>query len=366
MLISKIEVYKLSIPMEPFVIATGTMDFAQNIFVRIYVDKDMYGVGECSAFPMIVGETQNTCFEVAKDFAKIWLNKDARDIEKRLGELNSYIVGNTTIKSAFDMAVYDLNAKIEGMSLYRFLGGRKRGVTTDITLGISTPQIMAKRAKELVSGGAEILKIKLGKEVGEDVDRIKAVRGSVGKSVLLRIDANQGWSYQQSLEALTALEKYGIQFCEQPMRSWDDGLLPQLKKQVRIPIMADESVYDHRDAERLCASDSCDFINIKLSKSGGISEALKIHEVAKRHGIKCMIGGMLESRLALSAKLHLAYACPNIEFFDLDTCMVGHLEDPVIGGVIYNGYDVSITDGLGIGADIEEGYLSKCEKWILK
>src|SRR5271170_7303843 len=101
MKIKQTAIYKFSIPMHPFTIATGTMHYAQNIFIRIHTDGGFYGVGECSAFPMIVGETQATCFEMAKDFAVIWKNKDALVIEERMNELHSFIAFNTTIKSAF-------------------------------------------------------------------------------------------------------------------------------------------------------------------------------------------------------------------------------------------------------------------------
>src|SRR5215216_2980188 len=126
MKIIKTAIYKFSIPMHPFTIATGTMDFAQNIFIRVHTDTGLYGVGECSAFPMIVGETQATCFEMAKDFAGLWKNKNAAAIEERLQELHSYTAFNATIKSAFDMALYDLAAKAAGQPLYRFLGGNKK------------------------------------------------------------------------------------------------------------------------------------------------------------------------------------------------------------------------------------------------
>ncbi|MFA4980484.1 MAG: dipeptide epimerase, partial [Sphingobacterium sp.] len=119
MKITEIEIYRLSIPMEPFVIATGTMDYAQNTFIRIHTDTAIYGVGECSAFPMIVGETQDTCLVLARDFAKIWKEKDPLAMEERLAELDLYIAGNKTIKSAFDMALHDLAAKYAGLPLYQ-------------------------------------------------------------------------------------------------------------------------------------------------------------------------------------------------------------------------------------------------------
>src|SRR6478735_1349065 len=106
MIITKTEIYKYSIPMVPFTIATGTMESAQNLFIRIHTDAGITGVGECSAFPMIAGETQATCFEMAKDFAALWKNKEASAIGERLAELDLFTAGNYTAKSAFDMALY--------------------------------------------------------------------------------------------------------------------------------------------------------------------------------------------------------------------------------------------------------------------
>ncbi|HYK47015.1 MAG TPA: dipeptide epimerase, partial [Parafilimonas sp.] len=103
MIITKTEIYKYSIPMVPFTIATGTMNFAQNIFIRIHTDQGITGVGECSAFPMITGETQATCFEMAKDFANLCQNKNPLEIEERMNELHAFTAYNNTIKSAFDM-----------------------------------------------------------------------------------------------------------------------------------------------------------------------------------------------------------------------------------------------------------------------
>lgn len=351
--------------MEPFVIATGTMDYAQNIFIRVLTDTDLRGVGECSAFPMIVGETQATCWILAQDFANIWKGKDPLAIAERMAELDAYIAGNSTIKSAFDMALYDLAAKHAGLPLYKFLGGERREITTDITLGIDSPEAMAEKAWQLKEGGAEFLKVKLGKAPQDDIARIREIRKAIGFDMPMRIDANQGWTFDEAVEALTGLGPYKIQFCEQPMRSHDDHLLIELRCRTIIPIMADESVYSAHDAERLCRNDAVDYINIKFSKSSGIQEALQIQSVAGEYNIPCMIGGMLESRLALAAKVHFAYAAPNVKFFDLDTCMVGHLEDPVIRGVQYAGYKVSVGDEIGIGADIDQAFLDKCEQCIV-
>ena len=365
MKIIKAAIYKFSIPMHPFTIATGTMDFAQNIFIRIHTDAGYYGVGECSAFPMIVGETQATCFEMAKDFAAIWIGQDALAIEERMEELHKYTAFNSTIKSAFDMALFDIAAKQSGMPLYKFLGGNQKEIETDLTIGIDTPDNMAAKAKEFKSNGVRIIKIKLGKQGEEDIERVKQIRLAVGDDLLLRIDANQGWNFDTAVKVLQEIGKYNIQFCEQPMRYWDDDKLPALRKLSPVKIMADESMFDHHDAERIIKAGACDYVNIKFSKSGGILEAKKINEVCAQNQTPCMMGGMLESRVALTAFAHFALAHENIIFYDMDTCLLGHKLDPVEGGVKFNGYFLNIPDAPGIGADADDEFLKGLEKIIV-
>jgi L-alanine-DL-glutamate epimerase-like enolase superfamily enzyme len=351
--------------MEPFTIATGTMNHAQNVFIRVHTDAGFYGVGECSAFPMIVGETQDTCLVMAREFARLWKGKNALDIPTRLQQLHDFTAGNSTIKSAFDMALYDITAKNANLPLYKFLGGNKKRVETDITIGLATPQLMAEKALEFKQSGATVLKVKLGKDAKSDVERIRQIRQAIGSEIKIRVDANQGWSFDDAVYALQAIGQYDMEFCEQPMRTWYDDRLPELKKLSPVKIMADESVYNHHDARKQINSNSCDYINIKFSKSGGIFEAKRIHDVAAEKNIPCMMGGMLESRIALSAKLHFVYASPNIRFYDMDTCMLGHLADPCTGGVTYEGYFLNMDDTPGIGADADESFLADCQKFVV-
>lgn len=364
MKISHTEIYRFSIPMIPFVIATGTMDFAQNVLIRIHTDTGIYGLGECSAFPMIVGETQETCLAMAKVFAKILIGKDPLDIPERMNDLMGY-AHNGTIKSAFDMALFDISAKHAEQPLYQFLGGQNRIVETDMTIGIDTPETMANTALKYQEQGCNILKIKLGKNIKDDIERVKQIRQAVGENIKIRLDANQGWSFDDSLFGLGKLAEYNIEFCEQPMRTWYDDQLPELNLNSPVKIMADESCYNHHDARRLINSKSCEYLNIKFSKSGGILEAQKIHEIALQTGTKCMIGSMLESRIATSANLHFALSSPNVVFFDLDTCLLGHLVDPAIGGVTYNGYLLEVPETPGIGADADPEFLKTCELFIV-
>ncbi len=365
MTITKTEIYKYAIPMVPFTIATGTMHFAQNLLIRIHTNDGIIGVGECSAFPMIAAETQATCYEMAKDFAAIWKNKDPLEIEARMEDLHSYTAGNYTAKSAFDLALYDIAAKYANLPLYKFLGGEIKSIESDLTIGIGTSDEMAKTAIAFKEKGVRMIKVKLGKKPMDDVERISKIRAVIGNDIIIRIDANQGWSYPDAITALNALGQYQIEFCEQPMRTWNDHLLPTLMAETPIPIMADESVFTHHDAERMIQNHACHFINIKFAKSGGILEATKINKVAEASGIQCMMGGMLESRLALTAKVHFAMAHDNIRFYDLDTCLLGHLTDPVLGGISYQGMHLSLSEAPGIGADVDQAYLKNLEQTII-
>lgn len=362
MIITGVVIYRYSIPMIPFTISTATMDYAQNVLIKVFTNDGITGVGECSAFPVIAGETQDTCLVLAQKFAQLWKGKNALDINDRLSELDSFIASNHTIKSAFDMALYDMASKHAGLPLYKYLGGSFFEPESDITIGIADEAGMVAQAHDfVVNRQANFLKVKVGKNPGEDIARIAAIRKALGEKIKIRIDANQGWGFNDALFALKEMERYDIEFCEQPMRSWMDDLLPELKNQTSIPIMADESVFDHHDAKRLIRDGACDLINIKLSKSGGIKEALAIHETCEASGIVNMLGGMLESRLALSANVHLALACKNIKYYDLDTCLLGHLEDPVVNGVQFNGMKLKIPELPGIGADVDEKYLARYE-----
>jgi L-alanine-DL-glutamate epimerase-like enolase superfamily enzyme len=345
--------------MYPFRIAPGVMEYAQNLFIRIHTSAGLYGVGECSAFPMITGETQSTCYVMAQDMARLWIGKEASDIDGCMRILHAFTAYNATVKSAFDMALYDLAAKRAGVPLCEYLGGQTKPMETDLTIGLNTAGIMGDQAREFITRGVNMLKVKLGTSPEEDIERIREVRAAAGHDVKIRIDANQGWSFDDAVSALTGLEQFDIQFCEQPMRRYDDAKLPVLRSLTSIPIMADESVFDHHDAKRIIEADACDYVNIKFAKSSGIREAIRINEICEANNIPCMMGGMLESRVALTAFAHFAAATPNIIFYDMDTCMLGHKEDPVTGGVTFDGFMVNLPAAPGIGADVEESYLEK-------
>jgi o-succinylbenzoate synthase len=365
MKITKTEIYMFKIPMVPFTIATGTMEYAQNILIKIHTDEDIIGLGECSAFPMIVGETQTSCYHHAKDFATFWKGKNPLALNERLAELDTIIAGNYTAKSAFDIALYDIAAKAANKPLYAFLGGKQKAIESDLTIGIDSPEKMAEQAIQFKADGVSMIKVKLGKDPATDIKRIQQIRHAIGDEIKLRIDANQGWSKEDALPVLQSLSNFDIEFCEQPMHKYYDDFLPTLCAASPIPIMADESVFTHHDARKLIANKACHLINIKFSKSGGIQEAIKIQAIAGENNMACMMGGMLESRLALSAKMHFAMAHENIKYYDMDTCLLGHLADPIVGGVQFKGMHLSIDETPGHGADVDPAYLSKLEHCVV-
>ncbi len=365
--IQQIELYKLSIPLvEPFITSLGRDEYAENLLIRIKTKEGISGFGECSPYMPINGESQDTCMSVGQLFAKALTGKNALDIEGAVNLMDRIIYANTSIKSAFDMALYDIASRHAGMPLYRFIGGKNnKTIITDYTVSIGEPEKMAADALKIKSQGYPAIKVKLGKNGKRDVERMKAIRAAVGKEIPLRIDANQGWGVEEAIVTLKALAPLGIQHCEEPIPRWNFMQLPRVKKESPIPIMADECCGDDHDAERLIALNACDYINIKLGKSGGIFKALKIARMAEAAGLHLQVGAMIESRLAMTAFAHFALSSPNIVHFDFDTALMLR-EDPVTGGIQYkaNGV-VEVPEAIGLGATIPEEWLGKWEKLVL-
>ncbi|TDB65368.1 dipeptide epimerase [Arundinibacter roseus] len=361
-MISRIEIYRLNIPLKaPVTIALGTIAEARNILVKIFTKDGLYGIGEGAPFWMIVGETQDSCLATARDFARLLLGKSVLDLDGNLRILDTFLTQNYTCKSAFDMALYDAAAKIANLPLYAFLGGTKRVITTDETVYIGSPEVMAEDAKAIQARGAEAIKVKLGKDPLEDIQRIQAIRAAIGPGLPLRIDANQGWNYVSAVQVLRAIEPYQVEYCEQPVKAWDYENLARVRANSPIPICADESLFTHVDALKLVRAQAVDYFNIKLSKSGGIHSALKIIAIAEAAGIPCMIGCMSESRLGITANTHLASARPTIVFYDLDSPFE-HAVDPIPGGAVYEQhYQLHLPDAPGHGADIDADFLKTQE-----
>ncbi len=365
--IDRVELYKLSIPLiEPFITSLGTEVAAENVLVRIITQEGIIGFGECSPYMPINGESQDTCFIVGQYFAKVLKGKDPLDIEACIDLMDSVIYGNSSIKSAFDIALYDIASQYAEMPLYKYLGGENdKTIITDYTVSIDKPEKMAVDALKIKNAGYPAIKVKLGKKGKKDIERIRAIRAAVGNEIPIRIDANQGWKVSEAIETLNALAEFDIQHCEEPIARWKFMKLKKVKDNSPIPIMADECCGDEHDAERLIELQACDYFNIKLGKSGGIFKAKKMVRMAEDAGIHLQVGAMLESRLGMTAFAHFALCSPNIEHYDFDTALM-FIEDPVTGGIVYekNGV-IKVPETIGLGATVDEERLGRMEKVIV-
>ena len=220
-------------------------------------------------------------------------------------------------------------------------------------------------ANDFIRQGFKVLKIKGGINVDEDIERLIKTREAVGKSIEIRFDANQGYSVEESIRFVKETQKVKVELLEQPAPYDELGKMAQVTSKTNIPIMADESVFDHHDAFRLASMGACDYFNIKFSKSGGICNALKIVALAEAAGIKCQVGCMSESRFALSALMHLVLARDTIVHYDMDSSLMLDA-DPVTGGIEYQGAGLwTIGESPGIGAGFDEAFLETMDKFTI-
>ena len=366
--IRTIEIYKLYIPLkEPFVISLGPINDVQNIVVIIRTGDGCVGYGECSPYISINGESIDTCFIVGQYFAKVLKEKNAVDIAACMEIMDRTIYGNSSIKSAFDMALYDIAAQHAGVPIYQFLGGKKNKVLeTDMTVSIGDPGKMKSDAAKFKQQGFPAIKVKLGETKEKDLARIKAIREAIGPDLPLRIDANQGWkTADYAIGVLQALGDYNIEHCEEPILRHNFMDLGRVSDASPIPIMADESCGDDHDAERLIQLKACRMFNIKLGKSSGFYKGLKIAALGAAANMEMQVGGFMESRLGMTAAAHLALSNDHIHHCDFDTPLM-FTEDPVIGGIKYLDKGViDLPDVPGLGAVIDHSYLEKAEKVVV-
>jgi L-alanine-DL-glutamate epimerase-like enolase superfamily enzyme len=367
--IHKIEIIPVQIPLnEPFIISKGALTHARNTIIKIYNTDGTYGTGECCPYRSIHGETQTGTVTFAQDLARVLLGEDPREIRKHVALMDKMIVGNASVKCAFDMALYDLAAKMDGLPLYAFLqGDRNKSIYTDNTVSLLHKDKMAEKAQKFKEMGFPVLKVKLGERPSsKDVERIEAIRKMIGNDLPIRIDANQAWNYLEAKRALSAMKDYNIEHCEEPIQA---GNIPDQKKltaESPIPIMADETVFNHKDAIHVIKENAADLINIKLGKSGGITNAMKIAGLAQACDMYCQVGSFSESRLGITALVHFDLAWDNIIYHDLDSPLMLS-EDPVIGGMTYEkDWQVTISDDPGHGADFDPTFLQRFQMITIK
>ena len=352
MKITDIRIGLISVPLRvPFKTALRTVESVEDVIVELHTDSGCVGYGEAPPTGVITGDTQGSIIGALRDhIGKTLIGRDVDDLEGALLQLNSCMVKNSSAKAAADMALYDLYGKLYKLPVYKLLGGGRSGITTDITISVNDPEEMARDAADAIKRGYDCLKIKVGKDADVDLKRLMAVRKTVGNGVLIRIDANQGWTPKEAVRALSRMEEngLGIEFVEQPVKAHDFEGLKYVTEHVTIPVLADESVFSAEDAFTLLQMRAADLINIKLMKCGGIYNALKIASAAEVYGVECMIGCMLEAKVSVTAAVHLACAKRVITKVDLDGPVLCST-DPVEGGAVFNEKDISLTDAPGLG-----------------
>ncbi len=365
--ISQVEIYKLRMPLiEPFITSLAYETHVENVIVVIRTESGITGFGESSPYMPVNGESIDTCFIVGQYFAKLLKGTNALKLQDHLAAMDKLIYANTSIKSAFDIALHDIIGQHKQVPLYELYGGKNnKELVTDYTVSLDNAEKMAADALKIKNQGYPSIKVKLGESKKKDVERIRMIREAVGDDIPVRIDANQGWSVKEAIETLNALNDYNVEHCEEPIAKWNFMQLKKVKKKSPIPIMADESCGDAHDAARLLKLKACDMFNIKVGKAGGVFNAYEIVKLGDKAKMHMQVGAFLESRLGMTASAHLALCSNHIVHCDFDTPLM-FSEDIVTDGLTYHANGVmKVPDAPGLGATISQTHLDKMEKVII-
>ncbi len=338
---------------EPFAIANETIEVADNVFIRLETETGLVGWG-CSAPDTVTSETKQTVlksFEVAK---RLVIGCDPTRINLVNYALDSDLQGNPSLKASVNLAMYDIIGKMAGMPLFRLLGGYREKIETSVTIGLNSTDLMVKKAKQIVSDGFSIIKIKCGVNVEKDIENILAIREAVGSTIKLRLDANEGYSVEEALRVIKAIEEKGadIELLEQPTKASHLYSLKEVTHQSPVPIMADETALTLKDSVKLLKHEIADMINIKLMKIGGLTNAVKANVLAELADVPIMVGCMNESMAAMSAGVHFACAFRNVQYADLDS-VLDFVDDVAKGGARYEKGFVIPSEKPGLGVDVQ-------------
>ena len=334
----------------PYTIAYEHIDSVQNLFVQLKTDDGAIGLGVASPAEEVTGEGVQKCRQaLADNLENLLLGTDIRYLKTCLRDMESAMPGTPAARAAIDMALHDLWAKHHGLPLVDLLGRVHHSLPTSITIGIGSVEESLEDAAEYMDRGFRILKVKVGRSMEEDVERLHRIRQKTGREIIIRVDANQGYSADQFKRFLKQTASLELEIIEQPLAARDLAGMRCLPEAARKRTAADESLLDARDLIA-CLGPPQPFgiCNIKLMKCGGIAPAMQIAEVAHLAGIDLMWGCMDESIVGIAAALHAALAAPATRYLDLD----GSLDlarDIVTGGFVMQNGELSVTDTPGLG-----------------
>ena len=354
MRISAYRLAMLRLPLrEPFRTSLRQVNEVADVVLLLESDCGRVGYGSAPATMAITGQDHRSITAALESELLPWLLSQSFDgLDSLLALLEQLVTDNVNARSAMEVALFDLAAQAAGVPLFGFLGGGIWQLETGITISVAEPEAMAASALEAVQRGFTSLKLKVGDTADKDIQRVQRVAAAIGEQAEIYLDANQAWTSAQAVTIINALTASGIamDLVEQPVPAADLTGLARVRAAVDVPVMADESVFSPGDALGLVHAGAADILNIKLVKSGGISSALAIVDIAAQAGVNCMMGCMLESPIGVSAAAHVAAArSAVINRVDLDAPMLCR-ENPISGGTVFAGARVKLnrTPGLGI------------------
>jgi L-alanine-DL-glutamate epimerase-like enolase superfamily enzyme len=353
----------------PFVTAVRSATAIDVVLVEARDSDGRSGWGEAPTSWRVTGEShQSVTAAVEGPLTEAAMGQQVDDPAGNSALLARSLVRNSAARMAVDCALYDLAAQASGVPLLRYLGGLDSHVRTDMTLSAGLQgqdgEALVATAVEHHNAGFGTLKVKVGAG-GDDFSALRRVRAEVGADVHLRVDANQGWSAEQAISVISAWEDagLGIEMVEQPVAMDDLDALQLVTRNVQTPILADEAVWTMRDLTEVIRLRAADMINIKLAKTGGLREALRMAELARQNGVTVVIGCMMESHVGISAAASLACALESTQAatrggaHDLDAGL-WLKGSPITGGAAYEGDVVRLPDVAGLGIS---GLAANCQ-----
>ena len=367
MKISRVEAIPILVPRKTGLTtktAHGEHIDSPYVIVKVHTDEDLVGLGEATLSPRWSGETSPSCVSAIHDILSPTLEgQDPRDVSNCLRLMSGAIKLNPFTIAAVEMALWDLAGKVAGVPVYRLLGGKVReNVPMKMVVGAFDIPKAESLAKRFLDWGVNHLKVKVGLDPEDDINRVRAVRELAGPDITIGVDGNCGWNITTARKALRKLEQYDLLFAEQPIGKDDPQALAQLRAATTIPVMADESVFTLSEAWHLSTIRAADIIAVYPGKNGGILNSLAIANVAQAAGIVCSMGSNLELGIATAAMLHLGVAAPAIDSETYPGDFLGPLyhEADMIKEPLSLGPEVSIVpEGPGLGVELDEDQLDK-------
>ncbi len=347
-----VEVRRERLPLtQPYTIARETFVDVELFFVRLRAGGEV-GTGSASPAPEVTGETPDGCEQALFEMAEELTGSDSEGIEG-VATLSDHCAERwpaaPAARAAVDMALWDLLGKRRGVPVVDLLGRAHAALPTSVTLGIQSQEDALAAASEHVGRGFRALKIKLGRDVDEDIERLCRLREAVGPRVALRTDPNAGYDAESLRRYLEGTRSLSIEFCEQPIERGRDGeiLAATTGLDATPPFAADESLHGLADLDALDLQPYAIW-NLKLMKCGGITPARALSDRAGERGIDLMWGCNDESRVSIAAALHVAFASPATRYLDLDGSF-DLARDAAQGGFVLEDGLLRTVDAPGLG-----------------